>query len=66
MQKGRLLMDAIGSMEDQEDWAWEQILALPELQRTLEQAPAYPVTISDYLKKLQADTLARIQPERPD
>jgi len=60
MQNGRLLPDAIAPLEEQVTSTWESILALPAVHRSLDEAPAYPVTMSDVLKQVQAETLAKV------
>lgn len=60
MESGELLADAIAPLDDQVAHAYEAVASLaPELRR-LEPAGHHPVAFSDYLKRLQADTLRKV------
>lgn len=61
MAKGRVIEDAIPSLDEQVNKALSAVDSLPEDMRSLTSVDTSPARISDYLRSLQKDTLARIQ-----
>lgn len=61
MKQGRMMEAALESLDDQVVAASEAVGALPERIRSLAPISEVPVVISDFLKALQRDTLARIR-----
>ena len=61
MKRGLIIEGAIPTLDSQVDNAKRALDALPGQFRSLEPAHENPVVISDFLRALQRDTLAKVR-----
>ena len=61
LKRGLIIEGAIPTLDSQVDNAKRALDALPSQLRSLEPAHENPVVISDFLRALQRDTLAKVR-----
>ncbi|WP_111495404.1 nicotinate phosphoribosyltransferase [Marinobacter bohaiensis] len=66
LRAGHRVEGALSPLADAADHARAAVAALPASLRTLRDGVAYPVAISDRLRRLQRETLVRVQPHYDD